>query len=253
MLSNLVGLCELARATGDRSYLQPRGQRLGRHRGPPSLPHRHRQLGRALPRRLRPARTSHGANVGETCVTVTWIQLNAQLLRLTGEARYGDELERSYYNHLAAAQRPDGAQWCYYTVAGRDETLRPGHQLLRLQRPARHGAGAHLRLLSATASAGQDGLAVNLFETSRATTILGGRKVTVEQQTDFPRERRRDAHHSPRPAGHLRPARPGRPPGPPGIRARCRAAQSRPGRGSGSTLPARAWKDGDTHQQSASP
>ena len=32
-------------------------------------------------------------NVGETCVTVTWLQFNAQLLRLTGEARFAEQLE----------------------------------------------------------------------------------------------------------------------------------------------------------------
>ena len=42
--------------------------------------------------------------------------LNLQLLRLTGEAKYGDELERSLYNHLAAAQHPRGDDWCYFTA-----------------------------------------------------------------------------------------------------------------------------------------
>ncbi len=56
------------------------------------------------------------SNLGETCVTVTWLQLNAHLLEITGDARYGREIERTAYNHLAAAQRPDGAAWCYYTA-----------------------------------------------------------------------------------------------------------------------------------------
>ncbi len=54
------------------------------------------------------------ADVGETCVTVTWIQFNAQLLRLTGEARFADELERAVYNQLLGAQKPDGSGWGYY-------------------------------------------------------------------------------------------------------------------------------------------
>ena len=51
----------------------------------------------------------------ETCVTVYWIELTTQLLRIRGEARYADELEKSLYNQLAAAQRPDGAAWAVYT------------------------------------------------------------------------------------------------------------------------------------------
>lgn len=54
------------------------------------------------------------ADVGETCVTVTWIQFNAQLLRLTGEARFAEELERAVYNQLLGAQKPDGTAWGYY-------------------------------------------------------------------------------------------------------------------------------------------
>lgn len=51
----------------------------------------------------------------ETCVTVTWIKLCQQLLRLTGEAKYADAIEQSYYNALLGAMKPDGADWNKYT------------------------------------------------------------------------------------------------------------------------------------------
>jgi uncharacterized protein len=54
------------------------------------------------------------ANVGETCVTVTWIQFNAQLLRLTGEARFAEQLEHAVLNQLFGAQKCDGTAWGYY-------------------------------------------------------------------------------------------------------------------------------------------
>src|SRR5208337_1108592 len=53
-------------------------------------------------------------NVGETCVTVTWLQFNAQLLRLTGEARFAEQLEHVVLNQLMGAQKPDGSAWGYY-------------------------------------------------------------------------------------------------------------------------------------------
>jgi DUF1680 family protein len=40
------------------------------------------------------------AHYQETCVTATWIKLSQQLLRLTGEAKYADAIEQSYYNAL---------------------------------------------------------------------------------------------------------------------------------------------------------
>ena len=39
----------------------------------------------------------------ETCVTVTWIKLCFQLLRLTGDSVYADEIEKSVYNALYGA------------------------------------------------------------------------------------------------------------------------------------------------------
>jgi DUF1680 family protein len=51
----------------------------------------------------------------ETCVTVTWLKLTGQLLRLTGEAKYADEAERTYYNALLSATSGHGASWAKYT------------------------------------------------------------------------------------------------------------------------------------------
>lgn len=51
----------------------------------------------------------------EVCVTVTWIKLNQQLLRLTGEAKYADEIERSYYNALLGSLNNNASDWAKYT------------------------------------------------------------------------------------------------------------------------------------------
>ncbi|MBO5077132.1 MAG: tRNA (N6-isopentenyl adenosine(37)-C2)-methylthiotransferase MiaB [Clostridia bacterium] len=50
----------------------------------------------------------------ETCVTVTWMKLNLQLLRLAGDARFADNIETSAYNALCAALRPDGLFFEYF-------------------------------------------------------------------------------------------------------------------------------------------
>ncbi len=65
------------------------------------------------------------SDVGETCVTVTWLQVNAQLLRLTGEARFADQLERVILNQLLGAQTCDGSGWGYYVQMGGHQTLLP--------------------------------------------------------------------------------------------------------------------------------
>ena len=56
-----------------------------------------------------------GKAVGEGCVTVTWLQFNHHLLELTGEVKYADELERTMYNALLAAQSPINGEVSYFS------------------------------------------------------------------------------------------------------------------------------------------
>jgi DUF1680 family protein len=50
----------------------------------------------------------------ETCVTVTWLKLAAQLDRLTGDTHYSDRIEQSTYNALVGAQKVNGEWWSHY-------------------------------------------------------------------------------------------------------------------------------------------
>lgn len=52
--------------------------------------------------------------MGEGCVSFSLLQFNWHLLRLTGKAGYGDELERIAYNAVLGAQSPRNGQLCYY-------------------------------------------------------------------------------------------------------------------------------------------
>lgn len=57
--------------------------------------------------------TSVMEHPNETCTTATWIKLCYQLLRLTGDPHWADEMERSLYNGLLGAMMPDGEWWSY--------------------------------------------------------------------------------------------------------------------------------------------
>ncbi len=56
------------------------------------------------------------AHMGEGCVTVTWIQFSQALYYLTGEVKYMDEIEKSIFNHLLAAENPTSGCVSYYTA-----------------------------------------------------------------------------------------------------------------------------------------
>jgi hypothetical protein len=185
MLSNLVGLCELARATGDRSLLEPvlnAWQDIVEKRlyltGSASAGE-HFPADFVLPNGV-------SSSICETCVTVTWIQLNLQLLRLTGEARFGDELERAFYNHLAAAQHPNGSDWCYYTALEGRKPYDKGITCCHSSGPRGMALAPQAAYLRGHDAAAGDVLLVDTLESSHATLKLGGQTVTVQQQSGFP-------------------------------------------------------------------
>lgn len=114
MLSNYVGLIKLYQITGDEKMLkavQMAWQDVVNTQlyiTGTSSSHEYFQNDDYLPA---------GAvdNMGEGCVTTTWIQLNQNLFALTGDIKYLNQLERTVYNHLLAAENPQTGCVSYYT------------------------------------------------------------------------------------------------------------------------------------------
>jgi DUF1680 family protein len=50
----------------------------------------------------------------ETCVTTTWLRLCESLLRVTGDSRYADQIERTLYNAFLAALSRDDTTFSKY-------------------------------------------------------------------------------------------------------------------------------------------
>ncbi|MBB6050594.1 beta-L-arabinofuranosidase domain-containing protein [Armatimonas rosea] len=182
MLSNLVGLCELYRETGEKRYLVPAlrawddivANQLYLTGTMSYGEHFHDD--HALPNTPR-------SSIGETCVTVTWLQLNWQLLRLTGDGKYADQIERSQYNHLAAAQRPDGAQWCYYTALEGTKPYGPGINCCVSSGP--RGMALAPQSVCFLADNGKT-IVVTSQDSFEATVTIEGVKVKVTQKSSLP-------------------------------------------------------------------
>ena len=51
----------------------------------------------------------------ETCVTTTWMRFCEKLLATTGDPKWADEIERTFYNAYLAALKPDGREFAGYT------------------------------------------------------------------------------------------------------------------------------------------
>ncbi|MEP6907633.1 MAG: beta-L-arabinofuranosidase domain-containing protein [Pseudoxanthomonas sp.] len=116
---NLVGLAKLHKATGNASYRTAvdnlwhsiRTHHLTLGGGPwGGVAHRSREV-------FNPVGVFSPQGYVETCSVLAWIQLNRELLAISGEARYAEEIERTAYNDLLGVMAPDGENWCYYSFA----------------------------------------------------------------------------------------------------------------------------------------
>ena len=110
VLASLTGLVELYRLTGEDAYLS------AAKKGWQQIVAEHRYITGAVGWRGRlrgdgmlPGEP--GAEVGDALVTAEWLRLNLELLRVTGESRFGDEIERTVYNHLLALQDGVSGAW----------------------------------------------------------------------------------------------------------------------------------------------
>ena len=184
MLSNFNGLIDLYRLTGDKTLLTAVlhawedivNQQLYRT-GTASAGEHFQPTGQLL--------TLQASNVGEMCVTVTWLQLNWRLLRLTGEARFGQEIERTVYNHLLAAQDAAKGDIAYYTgFTGPKEFT---DAILCCVSSGPRGITLIPQL---TWGLGQNALFVNLYTPGHVRCEFAGVPVEVTCETEFPADGR---------------------------------------------------------------
>jgi len=182
---NLVGLAKLYKATGQDDHRQAldhlwhniREQHLTLGGGPwGGVAHRSREVFNA-------PRTFFPQAYVETCSVLAWMQLNRELLAITGHARYADELERTAYNDLLAAMAPNGEDWCYYTYPNGRRVHTTYWRCCKSS-----GAMAVEELPQvAYGIAADGGLRVNLYGPGEATLVHAqAGAVTLLQATRFP-------------------------------------------------------------------
>ncbi|MDP3913514.1 MAG: glycoside hydrolase family 127 protein [Bacteroidota bacterium] len=123
----------------------------------------------------------------ETCVTFTWIKLCNNLLRLTANPMYADQIEKTVYNALLASMKFDGSQIAKYSP------------LEGMRHEGEEQCGMHINCCNANGprafallpklalmTSGNE-IFVNLYSQSTASVILNKKnKVTVLQTTTYP-------------------------------------------------------------------
>ena len=119
----------------------------------------------------------------ETCVTVTWMKFCLQLLRLTGDSKYADEIERSMYNDMlgdinfAETENGYGLPFDSYAplmpgprgrgTGGLQHFIKPGESGIYGCCACIGSAGVAIPLISAVLE-GENGIYVNFYMNGRS-------------------------------------------------------------------------------------
>jgi hypothetical protein len=123
----------------------------------------------------------------ETCVTVTWIKFAAQLLRLTGDPAYADQIELSTYNALLGALGRDGTWWAHHSPLAGVKERAPEQCSMTANCCVENGPRALMLLPELAVMQNGAGPIVNLYGAMTATvTLAGGSHVRLDEETNYP-------------------------------------------------------------------
>jgi DUF1680 family protein len=121
--------------------------------------------------------------VEESCVTAYLLRWVDSLLRLEGDLRYGDIMERAIYNALFAAQAPDGRRICYFTPFTGKRQFQTIDTFCCNGNFRRAVAELPQKVYYRTPD---NGIALNLFTRSDKTFDVSGKTVAIKQETAYP-------------------------------------------------------------------
>lgn len=115
----------------------------------------------------------------ETCVTVTWIKFAAQLLRLTGDVKYANDIEVSTYNSMIASQGKDGSWWSHYNNMSGVRSPAPYHCKMHMNCCVASGPRGLFLLPKLAYMTGDNSVVVNLYENGGASLPIANGKVDI--------------------------------------------------------------------------
>lgn len=123
----------------------------------------------------------------ETCVTVTWLRLSAQLLQITGDPTYADVIERASYNALLGAQNETGSWWAHYSPLQGSRKLSPEQCGLHTSCCVANGPRGLFMLPAIAFMTNKTGPVINFYEASSAeVSFISGTKIRLQIASVYP-------------------------------------------------------------------
>lgn len=141
--------------------------------------------------RLKQTRSDAGI-LGETCVTVTFIRLSMQMLRMTADLHAAEQIERSLYNGILGAMLPDASWWMHCNptpLSGFASKVRAGDQLPGFGEDCCLAQGPEGLATAALFAVMSDdfGPVINLYEDCQAqVSLLNQNQVRIEISGGYP-------------------------------------------------------------------
>ena len=123
----------------------------------------------------------------ETCVTFTWIKLCYNLLRLTANPMYADQIEKSVYNALLASMKFDASQISKYSPL--EGIRQEGEQQcgMHINCCNANGPRAFALLPRYSLLSSSSTIYINLYGQSTSSIVVNTKnKVTLVQKTSYP-------------------------------------------------------------------
>jgi hypothetical protein len=123
----------------------------------------------------------------ETCVTMTWMKLCFNLLRLTENPMYADQIEKSVYNALMASLKGDGSQIAKYSPLGGIRHAGEEQCGMHINCCNANGPRAFMMLPRYAMMGAQNEIFINLYGQNESVIPINERnKIAIDQVSDYP-------------------------------------------------------------------
>jgi DUF1680 family protein len=123
----------------------------------------------------------------ETCVTMTWMKLCFNLLRLTGNSQYADHIEKSTFNALLASLKGDGSQIAKYSPLGGIRHAGEQQCGMNINCCNANGPRAFMMLPGFTVMGAQNEIYINMYGQMESVVPVNPKnKVAIKQASDYP-------------------------------------------------------------------
>ena len=124
----------------------------------------------------------------ETCVLTTWMRLCGKLLAETGDAKWADEIERTFYNAYLGTLAPENDVFSQYSVLTGTRSRGAYHCRMHTNCCNANGPRGFLVFLKSLLLASGDAAYLNFYASGDARVRVGDGELSMEVFTLYPAE-----------------------------------------------------------------